>query len=192
MQSWVSHFCCNTCETNLYQWLSKKRKSVPFVISMVWREPTDYSSNCYFCMILAVSKGISRKNKCTVKYPNIPSPVRPVPHGKELPIPAPPDFYILDPYDDHNDDWIQLALSHQRQLTLSLSYHIPLLNHTSYHKVNQMTWLEIFSYLRVKQSCLVQTKIVEPLRKGSQDVSFLWSQKESGSVLFDGRWTDLL
>ena len=73
--------------------------------------------------------------------------------------------------------WIQLALSHQRQLTLSLSYHIPLLNHTSYHRVNQMTWLEIFSYLRVKQSCLVQTKTVEPLRKWSQDVFFLWSQK---------------
>ena len=77
---------------------------MPFAISMVWREPTDYSSNCYFCMILAVSKGMSRKKKCTVKYPNIPSAVRPVPHGKELPIPAPPDFYILDPYDDHNDD----------------------------------------------------------------------------------------
>ena len=28
---------------------------------------------------------------------------------------------------------IQLALSHQPQLTLTFSYHIPLLNHTSYH-----------------------------------------------------------
>ena len=71
---------------------------------MVWREPTDHSSNCYFCMIPPVAKGMSRKKKWTVEYPNIPSALRPVPHEEELPIPVPPESYTLDSDDDHDDN----------------------------------------------------------------------------------------
>ena len=77
---------------------------MPFAIPVVWREPADHSSNCYFCMIPPVSKGMSRKKKWTVEYPNIPSALHPVPHGEELPIPVPPESYTLDSDDDHDDD----------------------------------------------------------------------------------------
>ena len=71
---------------------------------MVWREPSDHSSNCYFCMIAEVAKAMSRKKKWRVKYPNIPSALRPVPHGEELPIQRTPQSYTLDSDDDHDDD----------------------------------------------------------------------------------------
>ena len=35
--------------------------------------------------------GINRKNKQHVKYPDVPSAIKPVPHGTEIPIPTPPD-----------------------------------------------------------------------------------------------------
>ena len=75
-----------------------------FAILMVWREPSDHSSNCYFCMIAQVAKAMSRKKKWRVKYPNIPSALRPVPHGEELPIQRTPQSYTLDSDDDHDDD----------------------------------------------------------------------------------------
>ena len=33
-----------------------------FAILMVWREPTDHTSNCYFCMIPPVAKGMYLKD----------------------------------------------------------------------------------------------------------------------------------
>ena len=71
---------------------------------MVWREPTDHSSNFYFRMIPPVAKVSSRKKKWTVDYRNIPSALRPIAHGEELPIPVPPESYTLDSNDDHDDD----------------------------------------------------------------------------------------
>ncbi|KAG7165677.1 Cubilin-like 4, partial [Homarus americanus] len=48
---------------------------------------------------------INRKNKHHVKYPDVPSAIKPVPHGPGIPIPTPPENYrdmILD--DDHDID----------------------------------------------------------------------------------------
>ena len=103
-KSWAPHYCCNTCATTLRQWLNQKRESMPFAIPLVWQEPTDHSSNCYFCMIPPVGKGMSRKKKWTLEYPNIPSVLCPVPHGEEVPIPVPPEFNPLDSDDHHDDD----------------------------------------------------------------------------------------
>ncbi|KAG7156789.1 hypothetical protein Hamer_G029270, partial [Homarus americanus] len=50
-------------------------------------------------------EGINRKNKHHVKYPDVPSAIKPVPHGPGIPIPTPPENYrdmILD--DDHDID----------------------------------------------------------------------------------------
>ena len=77
---------------------------MPFAIPMILRESTDHSSNCYFCMVLPVAKGLSRKKKWTKHYPNIPSALRPVPHGEDLPAPDPPESFSLDPDDDQDDD----------------------------------------------------------------------------------------
>ena len=73
--------------TNLSQWLNGKRHAMPFAVPMVWREPSNHTTDCYFCTVPPVSGGIAKKKKWTIVYPNIPSALRPVPHGKEFPFP---------------------------------------------------------------------------------------------------------
>jgi hypothetical protein len=41
-----------------------------------------------------VASGLNRK-KQSIDYPNIPSAIRPVPHGEDLPVPESPKDYIL-------------------------------------------------------------------------------------------------
>ncbi|CAK8676998.1 unnamed protein product [Clavelina lepadiformis] len=94
-KSWAPHICCNSCGANLRQWLHGKRKCMPFAVPMVWREPTDHISDCYFCMIPPVCKGLSRKKKQSIQYTNIPSAIRPVPHGELLPVPEAPKEFML-------------------------------------------------------------------------------------------------
>ena len=64
-----------------------------FAVPMIWREPTDHVSNCYFCMVPPIDKGLTKKKKLFVQYPNIPSAIRPVPHGEGLPIPKAPESF---------------------------------------------------------------------------------------------------
>jgi hypothetical protein len=66
---------------------------MPLAVPIVWREPTDHVSDCYFC--LASITGVTAKSKHTVQYPNLPSAMRPVPHSAELPVPKPPTNMIL-------------------------------------------------------------------------------------------------
>ena len=58
-----------------------------------------HSSDCYFC--ITQIKGISSKSKHTVKYQNLPSAMRPVPHYEDLPIPHSPTHLTLE---DEQDD----------------------------------------------------------------------------------------
>jgi len=74
---------------------------MPFGVPMVWRVPTNHSTDCYFCMVSPIKNGMSMKKKSTLVYPNIPSAIRPVPHGDELPIPEPPDNLAMYP-DEHS------------------------------------------------------------------------------------------
>ena len=53
---------------------------------MVWREPRDHVTDCYFCMIN--TKGVGKKNRHKISYPSSPSAIRPVPHCEELPVPV--------------------------------------------------------------------------------------------------------
>jgi len=46
-------------------------------------------------------KGISSKSKHTVKYPNLPSVMRPVPHSVDLPVPYPPTHLTLEDESEH-------------------------------------------------------------------------------------------
>jgi hypothetical protein len=57
-------------------------------------EPKEHSSDCYFCLTNITE--ITSKSKHTVKYPNVPSAMRPVPHNEALPIPKPPANVIVD------------------------------------------------------------------------------------------------
>jgi len=67
--------------------------AMPFSVPMVWREPSNHSSDCYFCLTPPVASGMNRKKKQRIDYPNIPSTIRPVPHGEDLPMSEPPKEY---------------------------------------------------------------------------------------------------
>ena len=59
-----------------------------FTISRIWREPTNHTNDCYFCMV-DPSKHRTGKNAPAIVYPSIPSSVAPVPHSDQLPAPIP-------------------------------------------------------------------------------------------------------
>lgn len=42
-------------------------------------------NDCYFCMVPPTSAGMTRKEKWSIAYPNIPSAIRPVLHDKGIP-----------------------------------------------------------------------------------------------------------
>ena len=51
---------------------------------MIWREPKNHTSDCYFCAInLTV---INKKKRKSLIYPNLSSALRPVAHCDEIPI----------------------------------------------------------------------------------------------------------
>ena len=86
-KKWAPHIVCVSCNLHLTQWLKGKDK-MPFAIPMVWREPQDHTTDCYFCLTSVT--GFSSRNKDKIQYPDLPSARRPVPHDCTLPIPVPP------------------------------------------------------------------------------------------------------
>jgi len=90
---WAPHIFCSTCVSNLHGWMRGKRRAMPFAIPMVWREPQDHVSDCYFC--LTKVRGVSYKKRKSIVYPSLPSAIRPVLHDESLPIPPAPSAVTL-------------------------------------------------------------------------------------------------
>ena len=78
---WVPHICCKTCYAALTQWLNGKRKGMLFAVPMIWREQTNHSTDCHFC--LTKVSGHSKGTKSGIVYPDCPSALRPVTHTSE-------------------------------------------------------------------------------------------------------------
>jgi len=72
---------------------------MPFVVPMFWRVRSNHNIDCYICMVPSIQNGVSMKKQSTLVYPNIPSAIRPMPHGGGLPVPEP-----LDNFDMCSDD----------------------------------------------------------------------------------------
>lgn len=88
-KSWAPHVACANCKNTLEGWYRGEKRAMKFAVPRIWREPTDHSTNCYFCMV-DPSKRRTGKKAPAIIYPNIPSSIAPVPHGPELPVPNPP------------------------------------------------------------------------------------------------------
>src|SRR5215469_8788343 len=71
-KKWAPHICCASCTFRLKNWLEGSRSSGSFAVPMIWREPQDHVTDCYFC-ITKIS-GFSSKTKHKIVYPNLPSP----------------------------------------------------------------------------------------------------------------------
>lgn len=101
-KTWAPEICCTKCVTLLSGWL-KGSRHMPFAVPMIWREPKDHLTDCYFC--LTNISGISSKSRHTVKYPSLDSAIRPVLHGPGLPIPSPPDdITMTEEFPDIQDE----------------------------------------------------------------------------------------
>jgi len=81
---------------------AKGSRCMPFAIPMVWRQPTDHVSDCYFCLISIT--GVRAKSKHTVQYPNLPSVMRPVSHNAELPVTKLPTNMMLNDSESSDED----------------------------------------------------------------------------------------
>ena len=109
---WKPNIVCSTCASTLSGWLRKspKHKSMPFGVPVIWREPTNHATDCYFCM--TIIKGYSFKTRKSVDYPNIKSVSKPVPHNPiNCPVPIPPDAYSLDVDDSSQSHGTANAMS---------------------------------------------------------------------------------
>jgi hypothetical protein len=100
-ESRASHFCCVTCAKLLAAW-AKCSRCMSFAIPMVWREPTDHVSDCYFCLTRIT--GVRAKSRHTVQYPNLPSAMRPLPRSMGLPVPKPPTNLTLSDSESSDED----------------------------------------------------------------------------------------
>ena len=83
----AQHTICKSCAIRLGGWINRRGLAMPFAVPVVWREPSNHSSDCYFCLTSPVASGMNRKGKQSIDYLNITSAIRPVPHGEDLPVP---------------------------------------------------------------------------------------------------------
>src|SRR6218665_2547837 len=67
-------------------WYRREKRAMKFAIPRIWPQPTDHSSNCYFCMV-DPTKRRTGKNAPQIVYPDIPSSSTTLP---KLPVPTPP------------------------------------------------------------------------------------------------------
>ena len=68
-KAWAPHMVCKSCNEYLRQWTKGKKNCLKFGIAMVWREPANHVTDCYFCAIDVT--GINRKNRSSLKYPDL-------------------------------------------------------------------------------------------------------------------------
>ena len=85
-EAWAPHIVCEQGVEHLQQWTKKNKKSLRFGVLMVWCEPKNRFNDCYFCAVN--KKGINRKNRNSLVYPNLYSAIKPILHCNEIPVPV--------------------------------------------------------------------------------------------------------
>ena len=46
---WTPHICCVGCSSSLSAWYKGTGSGLTFGVPMIWRQPLDHSTDCYFC-----------------------------------------------------------------------------------------------------------------------------------------------
>ena len=127
-KSWAAHICCKPCYNGLTAWFNSKKAAFNFAVTMVWREPWNNADDCYFCLTNITRFNASYRKK--IKYPNLRSAMRPVPHSDYLPVATPPvNKDLLSSSDEgmpsredsvEKNLWKILSLHIQEQVAMSL------------------------------------------------------------------------
>ena len=186
-KSWASHIVCKTCNEHLRHWTKKQRKGLRFAIPMVWREPKDHYSDCYFCGIK--TKGINRKNRTSLTYPSLDSAIRPVPPSEELPIPAFEGLPQLESALSSEDN----LSSTDSETTIADNDFPPFLLPPQLFSQNELNDLardlnlsEVFWTVGIKtkrKECFTTTNIYNLLPKSSRWISTLFYTRKRYSIL---------
>ena len=69
-KKWPPQNVCKLCVIRLGGCINRKGMAMPFAVQIVWREPSNYSSDCYFCLAPPVANGMNKKKKQRINYPN--------------------------------------------------------------------------------------------------------------------------
>ena len=86
-KSWAPHVVCSFCYSSLHAWQKKKpNRHLNFAVPMVWREPSNHATDCYFCLV--ETNGYTKKTRHSISYPNLQSTVLPVPHSELYHVPV--------------------------------------------------------------------------------------------------------
>lgn len=96
---WTPKICCLTCACTLRNWLNGRSSQKLFGVPMLWSEPLNHATDCYFCALPNLV-GIHSRNK--VRLPIVSSVQFPVPHCEMLPVPRSPAY--LFKRDDNDED----------------------------------------------------------------------------------------
>ncbi|XP_061409989.1 uncharacterized protein LOC133344059 [Lethenteron reissneri] len=78
-------------------WYRGEKRAMKFAIPRIWQEPTDHSSNCYFCMVDPFKRRTGN-NAPAITYLDLPSSIAPVPHCEES-SKSESERYVVDPDD---------------------------------------------------------------------------------------------
>jgi len=55
------HVWYSMCSSNLISWVNGKRRCMPFCVRVVWRMPSNHSTDCYYFMLPPIQNGMSMK-----------------------------------------------------------------------------------------------------------------------------------
>lgn len=81
---WAPHICCQRCATVLLAWAKGSLKNISFMVPIVWRESTNHTTDCCFC--LRSISGLNTKGRKKIQYPNVSSAIRLIVYTQEIPV----------------------------------------------------------------------------------------------------------
>ena len=68
---WAPHVICDYCLQTLEDWFRGEKRAMHFAIPRIWRDLSNYHTDCYFCMV-DPTKQRKGKNAPPIEYPDNP------------------------------------------------------------------------------------------------------------------------